>query len=75
MDFEDDIDRFVFEGNGIKSYSSSGANGTVFAYDQPDGNVLIRGLDGIGNEISILVEDQYNSLQVSDFSSTDFWFA
>ena len=75
MDFQDGLDRFVFEGNGVKSYSSSGAVGTVFAYDQPDGNVLIRGLDGTGNEISVLVEDPYGTLQASDFTSTDFLFA
>ena len=75
MDFQDGLDRFVFEKNGVKSYSSSGAVGTVFAYDQADGDVLIRGLDGTGNQISVLVDDPYDSLEASDFTSTDFLFA
>ena len=59
----------------MSSYSNSGAAGTVFAYDQADGDVLIWGYDGAGNEISVLVDDPTNSLLASNFTSTDFLFA
>ena len=75
MDFEDGLDRLIFAGNGVTSYSNSGVAGSVFAYDQADGDALIWGFDGAGNEISVLLDDPTNSLLASNFSSADFVFA
>ena len=43
-------------------------------YDQADGDVVVRGYDGAGNEISLQVEDPAGSLLASNFSSADFLF-
>lgn len=42
MDFQDGVDFLVIEKLGIKQYSSSGAAGTVYAYDATGGDVLVK---------------------------------
>ncbi len=56
-------------------YSSSGANGTVFAYDTTGGDVLIKGNDSVGRVFSILVDDPIGTLSAAQFSKADFLFA
>lgn len=75
MDFQDGVDILVLEKIGIRQYSSSGAAGTVYAYDDPTGGVLIKGYDAAGKVFSVLVDDPANSLSASNFSSADFLFA
>ena len=75
MDFQDGLDLMIFEKLGITSYSSSGANGTVYAYDRSDGNVLISGHGSAGQLVSVLVMDPTQTLDATDFSRADFLFA
>ena len=74
-DFEDGIDKIVFEKIGVKAYNSSGAAGTAFAYDLPDGSVRIDVVTSSNTHFSIFVDDPYNTLSFSNFSSSDFLFA
>jgi Ca2+-binding RTX toxin-like protein len=75
MDFQDGLDTITLERLGITSYASTGANGTVYAYDQPDDNVLIRGYTATGQTMTVLLIDSTHTLDASDFSSADFLFA
>ncbi len=75
MDFQDGVDFLVIEKLGIKQYSSSGAAGTVYAYDATDGDVLVKGYDAAGTAFSILVDDPNGTLSAANFSSSDFLFA
>ena len=75
MDFQDGLDLMIFEKVGITSYSNSHANGTVYAYNRADGNVLIQGHGSSGQVISVLVMDPTRTLDALDFSRADFIFA
>ncbi|MCG5487586.1 MAG: calcium-binding protein, partial [Sinorhizobium meliloti] len=75
MDFQDGTDLFVLEKLGIKQYSASGAAGTIFAYNEASGDVMLKGYDSTGNALSIHVDDPTNTLAASHFSSADFLFA
>ena len=72
MDFQNGLDLLVFEKLGMKQYSSSGASGTLYAYDQAGGDVLIKGQDASGKTISVMIDDPNNSLTAASFSSADF---
>lgn len=75
MDFQDGVDFLVIEKLGIKQYSSSGAAGTVYAYDITGGDVLVKGYDSSGQAFSVLVDDPNGTLSASNFASGDFLFA
>ena len=74
MDFQDGIDLMIFEKLGISSYSGSGANGTVYASDRSDGNVLISGTVPTASRFRCL-SWTLHTLDAADFSSADFLFA
>ncbi|MEJ5979373.1 hypothetical protein WG901_22155 [Novosphingobium sp. PS1R-30] len=65
----------MLEKLGVRSYSSSGASGTVFARDEADGNVRIDVVTSAGIRFSIALEDHSGSLSAKAFSSADFAFA
>jgi Ca2+-binding RTX toxin-like protein len=74
-DFQDGADLLVFEKLGIRQYSPSGSNGTVYAYDDPSGDVLIKGHTISGDEVTVVVEDPLHNLSASNFNAADFVFA
>ncbi len=75
MDFQDGVDFLLIEKLGVSQYSSSGASGTVYAYDTTDGDVQVMGYDSAGNAFSILVDDPNGALAAANFSRSDFLFA
>ena len=74
MDFQNGIDLIVLEKLGVRQYTNNGAAGSVYAYDDPGGGVLIKGYTSSGTLFSALVEDSSGSLSAASFSQADFLF-
>ena len=72
MDFENGIDRIVLEKLGVKSFSSSGAPGTVFAHDLANGDVALDVVTSSGAEFTIQLADPLGTLNAAHLSSADF---
>ena len=71
-DFQDGVDTLSFEKLGLSQYSSSGAKGTIYAYNDANGDVLIKGYDSSGNAFSVLIDDPLGNLSAANFSRADF---
>ena len=74
-DFQDGVDRIIFEKLGISSYRPGGGNGTVFAHDLPNGEVRLDAVTSSGMHFSATVADPGGTLTAASFTAVDFLFA
>lgn len=75
MDYQDGLDRIVLEKLGITRYANTGGPGTVYAYDDPSGDVILKAQDSAGHAFQIVVDDPNGTLSAANFSAADFTFA
>lgn len=74
QDFQDGSDRIVFEKLGVGRYASGGGNGTIFAQDAANGDVILHGKTSAGVAFAIEVADPTGTLIAAHISSSDFFF-